>query len=517
MENKDKLFRSLFGYLRKSNLSVDKTGLSNELKSHPKYPQIISVVDTLELFNISHGLYNASIEEIAPEFNMFMALLRDERKTVSLSLIERQNIDYKVDSINTPLDVIKKNWEGIVLILDKNEQIKTKSFLKRKALKVFSMMIIGLLLLISSSYNLIIMVFYLLSLLGIYFSTIALQDIFEIESRLFNKVCVKSECDSVIESTKWKLFRVISFSDLSIAFFISQLLLLFFMVLSGDTQQFLLFQKGMLYLCIPVILASVYYQKKIERRWCPICLSIIGVLTLEIIFISLTIESYYLFDWRSMLFFLSIYGLIFFFWVDYKKMMTEQKTVNASYLQYNRFLNDYSVFKKLLTKDDRYRWKEDVAPLTEKTKKLNLTLVTDPFCDHCEDLHNKLKHLLVNFKNQFYLNVIFNIEIEEESNEDQLLYRNIINLQNRENNNIFIETLDDWYENKDTKKWLERYGIRLDQSEIDAILSKQNIWCIQNHINYTPALFINGFLLPSIYRIEKLRYFIEELINDSDF
>jgi len=51
----------------------------------------------------------------------------------------------------------------------------------------------------------------------------------------------------------------------------------------------------------------------------------------------------------------------------------------------------------------------------------------------------------------------------------------------------------------------------LDTSLYDTVLEAQHNWCINNTINFTPSLLINGRQFPKEYEINDLLYFIEEL------
>jgi len=64
-------------------------------------------------------------------------------------------------------------------------------------------------------------------------------------------------------------------------------------------------------------------------------------------------------------------------------------------------------------------------------------------------------------------------------------------------------------------KWLEKWHDTDSHDFFDSILVKQREWCMNNQINFTPALFINGKKYPSEYEFEHLRFFIEDLVVDS--
>src|SRR5690606_35561469 len=71
-------------------------------------------------------------------------------------------------------------------------------------------------------------IFVFLALLGFSLSKLTIDALSgNITKSIFNKICDFSnntDCNSVISSTEWKLLEKISFSDLSVIFFLNQLI-----------------------------------------------------------------------------------------------------------------------------------------------------------------------------------------------------------------------------------------------------------------------------------------------------
>jgi hypothetical protein len=71
-------FNFLYQYLEKEELSIDKTEFDFQIKSHPNYPSLLSIIDTLSFFNIENGVLDVSTSEIELLPNRFVALLETE-------------------------------------------------------------------------------------------------------------------------------------------------------------------------------------------------------------------------------------------------------------------------------------------------------------------------------------------------------------------------------------------------------------------------------------------------------
>src|SRR5690606_24951188 len=197
-------------------------------------------------------------------------------------------------------DELEKNWRGIVLLAEKTESRRAKALPKQElllllllsALLAFGMFII----LYHSKANLQSSIFLTFSIIGLIFSFAALKDLFGSNNRLLNDFCnitSLTDCSSVIGSNKWKLFKYINFSDLSITFFATQLLGLLLFFSSGNEKQFFFIQEVLLYTAVPIILLSIYFQRFIEKKWCPICIAIILLILAEItyMYFAITVGS----------------------------------------------------------------------------------------------------------------------------------------------------------------------------------------------------------------------------------
>lgn len=75
-------------YLEKRGVSFDRNEVKKTLQQHPDYPQLLSVMDTLDFLNIAHSVYKCDITELDQEINCFISPLIDDRGYTELSLIE---------------------------------------------------------------------------------------------------------------------------------------------------------------------------------------------------------------------------------------------------------------------------------------------------------------------------------------------------------------------------------------------------------------------------------------------
>jgi|26BtaG_2_1085354.scaffolds.fasta_scaffold00029_28 hypothetical protein len=83
----------IFLYLKKQNIQVDKSEFQFQLQSHPDFPNLLAIVDTLNFFDISAGAFQISSEEYDLLPTYFAAFL-NLGQGIELFLFEKNNENY---------------------------------------------------------------------------------------------------------------------------------------------------------------------------------------------------------------------------------------------------------------------------------------------------------------------------------------------------------------------------------------------------------------------------------------
>lgn len=71
-------FNYLFKYLQKKNITIDKPEFQFQIQSHPSYPSLLSIADTLSFFNIDNIATRIAKEQLDDLPNIFIALLYEK-------------------------------------------------------------------------------------------------------------------------------------------------------------------------------------------------------------------------------------------------------------------------------------------------------------------------------------------------------------------------------------------------------------------------------------------------------
>lgn len=520
-------FINLFQYLKKENITIDKNEFIFQIQSHPDYPSLLSIADTLSFFNVKNGAIRVLFSEIELLPNYFITILKEENNKPTIEtkpyFIERKNNTYfctkdkKAVSISN--DSLELRWFDIVLLLEKPEEEET--LIKSK--NIFSWILPFLCLmsflavLFQIEDNLKTKIFFLVfPIIGILFSVAALKDLFGTKSELLNSFCnmtASTSCATVVDSNKWKIFEIVNFSDLSIVFFASQFLGLLVFLFSGDAITYFVIQKMVLIASIPVLFLSVYYQKFVENKWCPICLVIITIILLELVYLMAFQNSAFPILTKELIVFGFVFLSVMMIWSALKKLFTQRKELKEHQLKAIRFERNYTIFKNSLLAKDKVELPQSLIILGNKESKTKITVISNPFCGHCKGAHEVIETIFEKHHNDVQIQIILKTNLETENEESKKLFRSLIKIYQQNGESAFIKALKNWFDNKNIMEWFNLYPLNT-TTEFDGIFSYQYKWCEENDYNFTPAVFINGYEYPQMYDRKTLSFFVNDLIED---
>lgn len=517
----------LFQYLEKEYIKVDKTEFLFQIQSHPDYPSLLSIADALSFFNISNGVIRIDSTEIELLPEHFIAVLTEEndRPTLDIALyfVEQNGANYFCTKDKKAIIIAKaeleSRWNGIVLLVEKSENEEDQKLTKNHwfwVLQIFAL-VLFLLVLFQNETPFTNKLFLVFPIVGILFSIAALKDLFGAKSELLNNFCnitASTNCSTVVGSTKWKIFEIVNFSDLSIVFFATQFLGLLVFLFSGNATTFFAIQQILLLSAIPVLFLSIYYQKIVEKKWCPVCLVIISIILLEL---------GYLFVFQNVAISLSLKGLIIFgfvfisvmlTWSALKKLLTYQKELKELYLKSLRFERNYTIFKNSLLVKDKTELPQSPLVLGNKESETIITVISNPFCGHCKEAHEIMDAILAKHHNDVQIQVILKTNLETENEVNKKLFRSLMGIYKQEGETTFTIALKGWFDNKNIEEWFSLFPINT-TTEFDSVFNNQYKWCKENDYNFTPAIFVNGYEFPKIYDRKNLEFYINELVEDS--
>jgi len=518
-------FNYIFDYIKNEGVIFDKDEFVFQMQSHPDYPFLLSITDTFTFFKIDNGAFKLEFSEIKLLPNDFITLLKEGNSKPQLVYIKKKEKKYQIIKGNEVFEIdeiiLKEKWLGIVLLVEKSESkeavvINNEDKISTFFLLLFSVMLIIVLFFLSKDVSSLL--YLIFPALGLIFSIVALKDLFGVKSKILNQLCnitVSTSCESVISSKRWNVFKIVNFSDLSIIFFAFQFYGFLVFNLTGSVKEYFYLQKIIHFAIIPVIFISFYYQKFIEKKWCPICLVISGIILSEMFYLFLIKSDIHNFSINAVLVFGFTFMHIVFVWIFLKKLLTKQKELKEFYIKSRRFQRNYKLFKNSLLSTEKININPiNFINLGDPNSRIKISLITSPFCSYCKDVHKIIDSILETHEKKIQVKLIFKTNFELDSEEVKMFFRNLLSIYISKGEEAFKTKLADFFEyNKiDERNLLQKKQLNIEK--LDVFYSNMNIWCLKNDINFTPNIFINGYQYPSFYEIEDLKYFIADLIED---
>lgn len=469
---------------------------------------------TKEIFNISIP----AIAQCSREVHQFYVLIKSVGKDDITIFDSEQGL------LRLTLDEFGSIFKGNVLLLDINELSGEKEYHKNKKKESThlyeNVIIIFLLSLVSISAfliseNLIRASLLLALILGLLISIALLsKDLGGLKNNLLLKFCSlgkELDCDVVTKSSAGKVFEKLSWAEVGFFYFAGSTLSVFFSFLLNNNNilNILILLNAS---ALPYTIFSVYYQKQIAKKWCPLCLAIQVMLILEflllffnvgfILQISLNIQVV-----SSLIF---SFGLPISIWLLIRFVFENSKEKAIMAYNLKQFKTDSYLFKLFLenqpiTRIDKF---SDEIVLGNHDATLEIVMITNPFCASCGVAHKEL-HAWTNYFSED-IRIIFRFfpSFEPNSKTNKLINDFFFLYQS----NRFSEAFESWYENPNYEKWSKKYATQMIPN-IDKVLDDQMNWCLQSNIKQTPAFFINGRELSSPYNYEDLKYHFRSLID----
>jgi len=532
------IHNAILSYLKHEKVKIDKSEFLFQFKSHSDYPSLLAISDTLDFFAINNGGLKIKKSEINVLPSRFVAQLNG-LEAHSFYYINRKNENYEIErDLASARELIsfeelQKQWIGPVFLIEKNDfEVNPRKTSTSNFILLGILFILISFLLYLSFFNLITLSFYVLPFLGLLLSIGAFRVLLESESELLSKFCKinsdsnehssnseDSGCISVISSSKWTFLETLDLTSLSLSFFSAQILTFLIMGMMDKYDYYFSIQFILLVISLPLIGISLFYQKFIIKKWCNICLAIVSVIVLEISFLFYTQGLYsWSIDFLSITLYSAIYIGLVFVWKKLKNLFVKLKELEDERVESNRLIRNYNLFKNTLTASKRIGICDNPLIFGNENAALKLYFVINPYCGHCVEPHNMLRKLLIKHNKEIDVRYFFKLDTTTSNGNDlELLIKNLIHTKLVNGNEGFYDALDDWYYQKDEKKWLSKYHSAFDETHVNRILKNQYNWCSKNNLDFTPILIINGYQYPNIYNLKDFPFYINELLNDESY
>ncbi|MBW7846378.1 MAG: thioredoxin domain-containing protein, partial [Bacteroidia bacterium] len=312
----------------------------------------------------------------------------------------------------------------------------------------------------------------------------------------------QTNCNAVLQSSASKILGM-NWSEIGFFYFVSTLLFLWFPDISFSTKIFVVTIANLM--AAPYILFSVYYQWKVVKQWCPLCLMVQAVLLTELIW---AIANFWLSPYLPSVSFLAIalpviYCLVIPIasWYIIKPLLFQAKTEPVYKAAYKRLLYNPDTFNNLLQQQanapDGY---ENIGiTIGNSNAVITIIKVCNPYCGPCAKAHPVIDEILEN-NTDVKLKLIFTAS-NDLNDKRGTVARHLLAINKKGDQQEMQHALDDWYlaDKKDYAVFADKYPMSGELKQQETEIEKMIEWCKQAEIVGTPTFFINGKRLPETY------------------
>jgi len=513
-------------YLKQLDIPVTETTFTKTLKQNPYYPSLYSLSSTFDKFKVENSGFRIDKEQLDEMPVPFIALMHNQstgRDFVTVTKFTDEEVKYLSDKkVKTTKAAFLQDWDGVIFLTQPDEESREWDYEKNKKSeeanrhKKQALIFGGAILLICFLYNSIFSARQILSasalvvsqLIGLTITVLLLAYDIDKSNTFIKNICTggtKTNCDAVLSSKASKLIGI-SWSELGFFYFASSLLF----ILSPS----ILFEEKVPLLCLAGLATalyipfSIYYQYKVVKHWCPMCLGTQSVLFLGLVWSLFHVSYLNELTLNPALVSAILISIILppVAWYTLKPILIRSNNADMNEAAYKRLLYNPDIFNALLLQqiEAPKGWESIGIDVRDNQTDKRLLKICNPYCGPCADAHGKIEHLLekndeVDFK------IVFNSSHSKGDRATEVI-QHFLSLK-KENNIIAMkEILDEWYSNKNSDFQLFKNVHPVTEHDIKQEFDKMVDWCTSANVTHTPTFYFNGRLLPDTYSIDDLMH-----------
>ena len=531
-EDKDTLVSATVQFLREYKIPVTATTVAETIKEHPDYPSLLSISDALQKWKVRNTCLRVDpdrLQELPVPFIAFFERSGGEFVTVK-ELRDREVIymNRRDQPIVQTREDFLHEWSGIALLGEPDavsgeedyRRKRRKEWIKDNRLLLITATALALVagwavsMIPSGGLPAALMTAILLiKLAGIAVTGLLLWYEVDQSNPVLQQICLagrKTNCRAVLQSRGSRLFGWLTWSEIGCYYFAGTY---FFILLGMGRAPALVAWLNLL--ALPYTLFSVYYQWRVAKQWCPLCLTVQGLLALEFLSFYLAIwhqpvsHSAFGGDGRVLLLLTSLLIPIFS-WSFAKPLLLQAQSGKRHRKELMRLKHNVQVFETLLTKQRRLTSSPEGLGISLGNQHATHTLlkVCNPYCGPCAKAHSVLEQLIKD-NDDIRVQIIFTATDGDNDKRGKPV-KHLMALYERNEPALIQKALEDWYLSgeKDYNVFAAKYPLNGELLRQNKKLAAMNAWCRESKIAHTPTYFIDGYELPDIYTVNDLKYFL---------
>lgn len=522
----DNATAALLLFLKQTGARVTQATVREALAAHPDFPSLLSMSDVLTEWQIDNTALQLNTVEQLRELPLPLIahLHKQGGWYVLVTNLQGDSLSYTDPTdgrIVEPVAEFEQKWSGVVLVAEADESAGEVDYATKRQQEVLDdlrgpFVLAGtLLVLLAAMLNVAHVLaagdWFLLATktAGLVLSGLLVTKQLGSKNALADRLCrmgTKTNCDSVLNSPAAKLWGWLNWADIGLLYFAGGLCAVLAINMAPSVRSLLY---GLALLALPYTVFSVYYQARVLRQWCPLCLGVQAVLlaegTMAILhagILPVEVKPY------------CILGVAFLVptlaWVLLKPLLVNRPRSRREHDELLRLKRNPDLFRALLTQQPPMPpVSNDLHPilLGNPDAGHTITMVTNPYCGPCARTHKELEALL-NRNDDVNAMIMFTCD-GAEGPATQVA----IQVMALARHGKAALALRDWYESaeKNVDTWIKKYPVNADGTDWLSVAERHTNWCRLANIQITPTLFVNGYQLPEVYRLGDLRWLVNGL------
>lgn len=434
--------------------------------------------------------------------------------------VNEKEVEYRFRSLNIalPRNEFCDSWTGIVLLaeantssIEPNYKQNSRNDLYQLALRISLILAVLVLLvttLVNNKYlNIGLILSFAINIIGAYIGFLLLQKQLKVRSIYSDKICSllkQADCNNILESNAAKLWGVFGWSEIGFSYFASNIIIITFL---PDLINYY----AIINICaLPYTVWSIWYQGFKAKQWCALCLIVQVIFwctfIINLIFQFIAIPTFSLSD---IIVLASIFLISFVTITLLIPYFSEQSKMENIEQEINSLKSNEKILELLLKKQPYYQCNKSDSKIIFGNPNANilLTIFTNPHCNPCAKMHERVDMLLESGIRNLCIQYIFSSFDPSLDISNKFLIATYLN----SNNIDILDIYSQWFKKGKFAKeaFFDKFSFDLETENVKNEFNRHQKWKLETKLKATPTILINGYKLPDNYKIEDLKYFFD--------
>jgi uncharacterized membrane protein len=517
-------------YVKFANIKITSASVKETLEQNPYYPSLFCLCDTFTQFKVTNNGFKINkeiVNQLEVPFIAYYYIKDIGNDFVLVTNIANDRVNYIHTGsklVTVSMQIFLENYQEVVWMAEPDEnsgepdyQKKKKKaqwlFIRQKLLWTTGLLLFFMVVSFNNIQSKMFIYLLLIKLSGIALTISLLSIEINKNNPFLKRICngkKTNNCDTVLGSKAAKIAGI-SWSEIGTFYFFCSTIFLLSPTLNINLKIGWLAIAS--YIGAPYILFSMYYQWKVVKKWCRLCLAVQLVLLTELAW-SLMAHSKGL---SSLVFDTTIAKLVLIsitlplltltILISLVKNATERTFYENAY---SRLHKNPAVLSGLLQQQQKAPdgWAELGISIGNPKAFNQIIKVCNPYCGPCSETHNEMEELVRN--NDIYLKILFNSTNNPEDITGPPV-RHLLAISDTNDEKYTKTVLKEWYSSnsKVYDEFAFKFPVKIDVNKQTAAIERMQKWCMEAEITYTPTIYLNGYRLPESYQLKDLQMILQ--------